>query len=32
MPPILYLMIFRSWTCENFEELHCNIVEGTVTL
>jgi len=24
-------MIFPSWTCENFEELHCNIPEGTVT-
>jgi hypothetical protein len=31
MPLTVYLMIFPSWTCENFEELHCNIAEGTVS-
>lgn len=28
MSPFFYFMLFTSWTCENFTELHNNIVGG----
>jgi hypothetical protein len=30
MPPVFYFMLFPSWTCETFTELHYSIAEGIV--
>jgi hypothetical protein len=32
MPPVLHFMLFTSWKCENFTELHYNIAKGIVIL
>jgi len=28
MPPVFYFVLFTSWTCEHFIEIHCFMAQG----